>query len=175
MVDSFGGNLTMWIVPVLGILLFIGVIVIVHIRTVPEDQIYVIERSRRYFVIWESGVHVLIPLNDRIVRIIPRTIRDKEIPVEQLMTKDECVLRAAARMSYHISNVQHTSDGGDPHSGAAQLCEYTLRTMAEHMKADEMVAERAEMERLLRNALQTAYPQLGITLDNLELTELRLA
>ena len=166
-------SLLLLIVPLMGLFLFAAVIIIVHLRTVPPDQIYVIERNRRYFIVWESGVHLLIPLQDRIAKIIPRTVQQKVFPLEYLRTKDEQNLRVSARMSYHISDFQHTSDGGDPHEGAAHLYEYTLRTMAEHLKAEEMIAERAEMERLLRNALQSAYPQLGITLDSLELSEFR--
>ncbi|MBR5372527.1 MAG: SPFH domain-containing protein [Oscillospiraceae bacterium] len=169
---SYSGVL-LWIIPAVAAFLIAGLIAFIHIRIVPEGMIYVVERKCRDLAVWESGLHVLMPFSDSIVRMIPTAVQNKEFAVEHIATKDDRFMTASVRISYRITGYQHIVSGGDPHGSAAKMCESSLRFMLEHMKADEAGSERAEVERLLRTSLTDALPRLGVTVDSLELTSLR--
>ena len=173
MMDVFSLNLFGIIIPLLAAFLLVGIIVSLHIRRVPEGMICVVEHNRWDLMIWESGVHLLIPFADRVKQMVPLAVQNKTVSVEYIVAKDEVFMTAAVQLSYRITGYQFLAGGGDPHRSAEQLTESTMRVILRHMKAAEAEAERAEVERLMQVSLTDALTRLGITADSLELTALR--
>lgn len=52
------------------ILVIILALILPNVRIVPQQTVYVIERLGKYQASWEAGIHVKIPILDRIVKKI---------------------------------------------------------------------------------------------------------
>ena len=50
------------------ILIIILILVILGIRVVPQASAFVIERAGKYHTTWSAGLHVMIPVIDRVSR-----------------------------------------------------------------------------------------------------------
>ena len=55
---------------IIALVVIILVLVLPNVRIVPQQAVYVIERLGKYQASWEAGIHVKIPILDRIVKKI---------------------------------------------------------------------------------------------------------
>lgn len=53
---------------IIALVVIILVLVLPNVRIVPQQAVYVIERLGKYQASWEAGIHVKIPILDRIVK-----------------------------------------------------------------------------------------------------------
>ena len=59
----------MGILIALGILVFVVVVILVaNIKIVPQAKAYVVERLGAYRTTWDTGLHILIPVFERIAK-----------------------------------------------------------------------------------------------------------
>ena len=53
------------------ILALLIVLIVTNVRVVPQAQAYVVERLGAYYATWHVGVHIKMPLIDRISQVVP--------------------------------------------------------------------------------------------------------
>ena len=54
----------------IGLALFVVVVLAANIKIVPQSKAYVIERLGAYNTTWQTGLHVKIPLLDKVSKIV---------------------------------------------------------------------------------------------------------
>jgi len=78
--------------------------IIICIKIVPSNQVYIIERVGRYFCTWNAGIHVKMPFIDRIkVKYIVSTF-DVEIPCDNIQTNDNRMINLKVYAKLNIIN-----------------------------------------------------------------------
>lgn len=63
-----------------------------QIRIVPHQMTYVIERFGKYYDTWEDGLHVKMPIADRIVKKVSKKERVYDFPPQDVITKDNVTI-----------------------------------------------------------------------------------
>ena len=67
-------------------------LVVTNIRIVPQANAYVVERLGAYMTTWEVGLHVKIPLIDKIAKKISLKEHVIDFPPQPVITKDNVTM-----------------------------------------------------------------------------------
>ena len=153
---------------VLGALLL--VVLAKTVRVVPQASVAVIERLGRYSRTLEPGIHLLVPVLDRV-----RTktdIREQVVgfPPQAVITKDNLVvgidsviyysITDAASAQYKIENVV---------TAIEQLVVTTLRNVVGGMQLEEALTGRDHINERLATVLDEATGKWGVKVNRVEI------
>ena len=76
------------------ILIIIALILIVpNIRIVPQAHAFVIERLGAYMTTWDVGLHVKVPIIDRVARNVNLKEQVVDFPPQPVITKDNVTMQ----------------------------------------------------------------------------------
>jgi regulator of protease activity HflC (stomatin/prohibitin superfamily) len=75
------------------IIAIIIILVIASIKVVPQAHAYVIERLGAYQTSWSVGLHIKIPLIDKVARRVSLKEQVLDFPPQPVITKDNVTMR----------------------------------------------------------------------------------
>ncbi len=152
------------------LLVIILVIVLPNVRIVPQQAVYVIERLGKYQASWEAGIHVKIPLLDRIVKKISLKEQVLDFPPQPVITKDNVTMRIDSVVFAKVFDPKlYTYGVEDPIFGLQNLSATTLRNIIGDMELDQTLTSRDEINGRLQTILDEATDAWGIKVTRVEL------
>ena len=114
------------------ILLFIILVVLIaaNIRIVPQANAYVVERLGAYQSTWGVGVHVKVPLIDKIAKKVILKEQVIDFPPQPVITKDNVTMQIDTVIFFQITDPKFFAYGVDrPMSAIENLAATTLRNI----------------------------------------------
>ncbi|HNZ82401.1 MAG TPA: SPFH domain-containing protein, partial [Sedimentibacter sp.] len=91
----------------LGFVLLLAIVVVLlaaNIRIVPQANAYVIERLGAYQATWSVGVHVKVPLIDRVVKKVSLKEQVIDFPPQPVITKDNVTMQIDTVIFFQITD-----------------------------------------------------------------------
>ena len=85
-----------------GVLLMI--LIITNIRIVPQSDAYVIERLGGFHSTWNVGLHVKLPLIDRIAKKVSLKEKVFDFPPQPVITKDNVTMMIDTVVYFQITH-----------------------------------------------------------------------
>lgn len=157
-----------FIIPIL--LIIIGVFLIVsNIRIVPQAAAYVIERLGAYQSTWGVGLHVKIPLIDRVAKKVSLKERVIDFPPQPVITKDNVTMMIDTVVYFQITDPKLYTYGVDnPMSAIENLTATTLRNIIGELELDETLTSRDIINTKMRAILDEATDPWGIKVNRVE-------
>lgn len=106
-----------------------------QIRIVPHQMTYVIERFGKYYDTWEDGLHVKMPIADRIVKKVSKKERVYDFPPQDVITKDNVTISIDSVVYASVFDPQsYTYSIDNPILGLQNLTATTLRSIIGSIK-----------------------------------------
>jgi regulator of protease activity HflC (stomatin/prohibitin superfamily) len=157
-----------FIIPIL--LIFIVIILIVtNIRIVPQAHAYVIERLGAYQSTWNVGLHVKIPMIDRVAKKVSLKERVIDFPPQPVITKDNVTMQIDTVVYFQITDPKLYTYGVDnPMSAIENLTATTLRNIIGDLELDETLTSRDIINTKMRAILDEATDPWGIKVNRVE-------
>ncbi|MBN2284996.1 MAG: SPFH/Band 7/PHB domain protein [Tissierellales bacterium] len=158
------------IIPFL-ILLAIGIVLVVtNIRIVPQASSFVLERLGAYHSTWETGLHVKLPLIDRISRKVSLKEQVVDFPPQPVITKDNVTMQIDTVIFFQITDPKSFTYGVErPLSAIENLTATTLRNIIGDIELDESLTSREVINTKMRSILDEATDPWGIKVNRVEL------
>jgi regulator of protease activity HflC (stomatin/prohibitin superfamily) len=158
------------IIPFL-ILLAIGIVLVVtNIRIVPQASSFVLERLGAYHSTWETGLHVKMPLIDRISRKVSLKEQVVDFPPQPVITKDNVTMQIDTVIFFQITDPKSFTYGVErPLSAIENLTATTLRNIIGDIELDESLTSREVINTKMRSILDEATDPWGIKVNRVEL------
>ncbi len=155
---------------VLGALIAIFVILIVqNIRIVPQSHAYVIERLGAYNSTWQVGLHVKLPLVDRIASSMSLKERVLDFPPQPVITKDNVTMMIDTVVYFQITDPKLYTYGVEkPINALENLSATTLRNIIGELELDESLTSRDVINTKMRSILDEATDPWGIKVNRVE-------
>ncbi len=152
------------------ILIVIAIVLIVtNIRIVPQAQAYVMERLGAYQTTWAVGLHVKVPLIDRIAKKVSLKERVVDFPPQPVITKDNVTMQIDTVVYYQITDPKLYAYGVDnPISAIENLTATTLRNIIGELELDETLTSRDIINTKMRSILDEATDPWGIKINRVE-------
>jgi regulator of protease activity HflC (stomatin/prohibitin superfamily) len=158
----------MWFLIVL-ILLFLLVIAN-NIRIVPQANAFVIERLGAYMTTWRVGLHVKIPLLDRVAKIVSLKEQVVDFDPQPVITKDNVTMQIDTVVYYQITDPKLYTYGVEhPLAAIENLTATTLRNIIGDLELDETLTSRDTVNTKMRSILDEATDPWGIKVNRVEL------
>jgi regulator of protease activity HflC (stomatin/prohibitin superfamily) len=156
----------------IGLIFILAVIVILiatNIRIVPQAQAYVVERLGAYQTTWGVGVHVKIPLIDKIAKKISLKEQVVDFPPQPVITKDNVTMQIDTVIFFQITDPKLYTYGVErPISAIDYLTATTLRNIIGDLELDETLTSREIINTKMRSVLDEATDSWGIKINRVE-------
>lgn len=156
----------LWIV----ILLILLIIVIAKtIRIVPQSYAYVVERIGAYNRTCNVGLHIMIPLLDRIANKVSLKEQVMDFAPQPVITKDNVTMQIDTVVYFQITDPKLFTYGVvRPLNAIENLTATTLRNIIGDLELDETLTSRDIINSRMRSILDEATDPWGIKIHRVE-------
>ena len=150
-------------------IILIMILIITNIRIVPQSDAYVIERLGAYHATWNVGLHVKMPLIDRIAKRVSLKEKVFDFPPQPVITKDNVTMMIDTVVFFQITDPKLYTYGVEkPINALENLSATTLRNIIGELELDESLTSRDVINTKMRAILDEATDPWGIKVNRVE-------
>ena len=140
------------------------------VRIVPQAHAYILERLGGYQATWEVGVHIKLPLIDRVAKRVLLKEQVADFPPQPVITKDNVTMRIDTVVFFQITDPKmYTYGVENPILAIENLTATTLRNIIGDLELDETLTSREIINSKMRMILDEATDPWGIKVTRVEL------
>ncbi len=140
------------------------------IRIVPQAQALVVERLGAFLDAWTVGVHIKLPLIDRVAKRVNLKEQVADFPPQPVITKDNVTMRIDTVVFFQITDPKLYAYGVEnPIMAIENLTATTLRNIIGDLELDQTLTSRETINAKMRETLDIATDPWGIKVNRVEL------
>ena len=144
-----------------GIILFI--LVISGIKVVPQAKAYVVERLGAYYETKQTGLHFIIPILERVAKIVSLKEQVVDFAPQPVITKDNVTMQIDTVVFYQITDAKLYAYGVEsPIMAIENLTATTLRNIIGELELDNTLTSRDTINAKIRSILDEATDPWGL-------------
>ena len=150
--------------------LIVIVIICSTIKIVPQAHAYVIERLGTYQATWSVGLHMKMPVIDKVAKKVTLKEQVVDFAPQPVITKDNVTMRIDTVVFFQITDPKLFAYGVEnPIMAIENLTATTLRNIIGDMELDETLTSREVINTRMRASLDEATDPWGIKVNRVEL------
>ena len=156
---------------VLLILLILAILIVAScIKIVPQAQAYVVERLGAYQDTWGVGLHLKVPIIDKVAKRVLLKEQVADFPPQPVITKDNVTMRIDTVVFFQITDPKLFTYGVEnPIMAIENLTATTLRNIIGDLELDQTLTSRETINAKMRASLDVATDPWGIKVNRVEL------
>ena len=163
----------LWLIPLI-IVVIAAIIIIANIKIVPQSKAYVIERLGAYYCTWDTGLHVLIPIIDKVAKQVSLKEQVADFPPQPVITKDNVTMQIDTVVFFQITDPKLFAYGVEsPIAAIENLTATTLRNIIGDLELDHTLTSRDTINAKIRSILDEATDPWGIKINRVELKNIK--
>lgn len=140
------------------------------VKIVPQAHAYVLERLGGYQATWDVGIHIKMPLFDRVAKRVLLKEQVVDFPPQPVITKDNVTMKIDTVVFFAITDPKLFSYGVEnPLLAIENLTATTLRNIIGDLELDETLTSREIINTKMRVTLDVATDPWGIKVTRVEL------
>ena len=140
------------------------------IKIVPQAHAYVIERLGTYQATWSVGLHMKMPVIDKVAKKVTLKEQVVDFAPQPVITKDNVTMRIDTVVFFQITDPKLFSYGVEnPIMAIENLTATTLRNIIGDLELDQTLTSRETINTKMRATLDEATDPWGIKVNRVEL------
>ena len=140
------------------------------IKIVPQAHEYVIEFLGKYKTTWTAGIHIKIPILERIANTITTKEQVLDSPPQPVITKDNVTMQIDTVIYFAVYDAKLYAYGAvNPISALSNLAATTLRNIVGELELDGTLTSRDTINAKMTEILDEATDKWGIKVNRVEL------
>ena len=144
-------------------------LIVTNIRIVPQSYAYVIERLGAYSSTWQVGLHVKLPLIDRMANSMSLKEKVLDFKPQPVITKDNVTMMIDTVVYFQITDPKLYTYGVErPINALENLSATTLRNIIGDLELDQTLTSRDVINTKMRSILDDATDPWGIKVNRVE-------
>ena len=156
--------------PLIILMVVVLVVLMSCIRIVPQAHAFVVERLGAYQTTWPVGLHVKLPIVDRVARNVNLKEQVVDFPPQPVITKDNVTMQIDTVIYFQITDPRLYCYGVEnPIMAIENLTATTLRNVIGDLELDETLTSRETINTKMRASLDVATDPWGIKINRVEL------
>ena len=150
--------------------LIVIVIICSTIKIVPQAHAYVIERLGTYQATWSVGLHMKMPVIDKVAKKVTLKEQVVDFAPQPVITKDNVTMRIDTVVFFQITDPKLFSYGVEnPIMAIENLTATTLLNIIGDLELDQTLTSRETINTKMRATLDEATDPWGIKVNRVEL------
>ena len=150
--------------------LIVIVVICSTIKIVPQAHAYVIERLGTYQATWSVGLHMKMPVIDKVAKKVTLKEQVVDFAPQPVITKDNVTMRIDTVVFFQITDPKLFSYGVEnPIMAMENLTATTLRNIIGDLELDQTLTSRETINTKMRATLDEATDPWGIKVNRVEL------
>ncbi len=153
--------------------IFIALVLVVAVscvKIVPQANAYVVERLGGYQATWNVGIHMKLPLVDKIARKVILKEQVVDFAPQPVITKDNVTMKIDTVVFFQITDPKLFAYGVErPIMAIENLTATTLRNIIGDLELDQTLTSREIINTKMRVSLDVATDPWGIKVNRVEL------
>ena len=146
------------------------IIILKNICIVPQATEYVVEFLGKYKKTWSAGLHIKIPVLERVAKKITLKEQVMDSPPQPVITKDNVTMQIDTVVYFRIFDAKLYAYGAvNPISALENLAATTLRNIVGELELDGTLTSRDTINGKMTAILDEATDQWGIKVSRVEL------
>jgi regulator of protease activity HflC (stomatin/prohibitin superfamily) len=157
------------------IILVVAIVVTLFkgIKIVPQGEEWIVEKLGKFSRTLNPGLNLIIPYIDSIRQRISTRDIIMDIPQQEVITKDNAVIRTNAIAFVRVTNPKDALYGVEDFKLAiASLIMTTLRSIIGEMKLDEALSNREMIKSRLKDSIIDDVADWGVTVKSVEIQDI---
>jgi len=140
------------------------------VKIVPQANAYVVERLGAYQGTWSVGLHIKVPLIDKVAKRINLKEQVVDFAPQPVITKDNVTMRIDTVVFFQITDPKMFAYGVEnPIMAIENLTATTLRNIIGDLELDQTLTSRETINTKMRASLDEATDPWGIKVNRVEL------
>ena len=140
------------------------------IKIVPQAHEYVIEFLGKYKTTWTAGIHIKIPILERIANTVTTKEQVLDSPPQPVITKDNVTMQIDTVIYFAVYDAKLYAYGAvNPISALSNLAATTLRNIVGELELDGTLTSRDTINAKMTEILDEATDKWGIKVNRVEL------
>ncbi|MCL2294722.1 MAG: SPFH/Band 7/PHB domain protein [Spirochaetes bacterium] len=151
------------------LLALLVILIVTSVRIVPQAHVFVIERLGAYLATWKVGLHIKIPLIDRVAKRVSLKEKVIDFDPQPVITKDNVTMQIDTVVYFQITDAKLFAYGIEqPIVAIENLTATTLRNIIGDLELDETLTSRDVINTRMRTILDEATDAWGIKVNRVE-------
>lgn len=156
----------LWIVLAILLIAFLASNIVI----VPQAKAYIVERLGTYKCTWNTGLHIKVPLFERVARRVTLKEQVVDFPPQPVITKDNVTMQIDTVVYFQITDPKLFTYGIEsPMAAIENLTATTLRNIIGDLELDQTLTSRDIINTKMRAILDEATDAWGIKVNRVEL------
>jgi regulator of protease activity HflC (stomatin/prohibitin superfamily) len=140
------------------------------VRVIQQSTVGVVQRMGRYQRTIGPGVHLLVPMLDRVAKTVDMKETVQAFPPQPVITQDNVTIGVDTVVYYQVTDaVKATYEVANMLQAMEQLTVTTLRNVVGSMTLEETLTSRDQINSQLRFVLDEATEKWGVRVTRVEL------
>ena len=154
----------------IAVLVVFLILVFSNVRVVPQATQYVIEFLGKYYTTWDAGIHVKVPILQRIAKTITLKEQVLDSAPQPVITKDNVTMQIDTVVYFRIFDARlYTYGVVNPINALENLTATTLRNIVGELELDGTLTSRDTINTKMTSILDDATDQWGMKVTRVEL------
>jgi regulator of protease activity HflC (stomatin/prohibitin superfamily) len=159
----------------LGVLLIVlaGAALWSTVKVVPQGYNYTVENFGRYTRTLNPGLHILIPVMERVGARMNMKEQVMDIPSQDIITRDNAMVRVDGVTFFQVLNAARAAYEVDQLEGSIiNLTMTNIRTVMGSMDLDELLSNRDVINAKLLQVVDAATESWGVKVTRIEIKDI---
>jgi len=146
---------------------------VMGVKTVPQGSEYTVERFGRYTRTLSPGLHIIVPMIDRIGSKMNMMEQVFDVPSQDVITRDNAMIRVDGVLFFQVLDaVKASYEVHQLNLSVLNLTITNLRTVMGSMDLDDLLSQRDKINARLLDVIDDATTAWGVKITRIEIKDI---